>query len=85
MIDDIPAVREQLSEHWQKIAVDLVKQGFRPEAAFETMLTVALAGYVELHGKDGAAERLVSLAHRLSEQAQSQAQAIKEAARATKN
>ena len=85
MIEDFPAIREQLSDHWQKIAVDLVKKGFRPEAVFETMLTVGLAAHVEIHGKDATAEKLVAIAQRLSDQVKTEAEAMSEASAATKN
>jgi hypothetical protein len=85
MIEDLPEIREQLTKHWQKAGLDLVRHGFRPEAIFETMLTVGLAGFVELHGKESAAERLTAIAHQLSEQARSTAQATEEAKRSTKN
>jgi hypothetical protein len=85
MIDDLPEIREQLQQHWQKAGVDLVQRGFRPEAVFETMLTVGLAGWVEVHGKDAVAERLVLMAQRLSDQVREERQARVEAARATKN
>jgi hypothetical protein len=85
MIDDLPEIREQLQQHWQKAGVDLVQRGFRPEAVFETMLTVGLAGWVEVHGKDAVAERLVLMAQRLSDQVREERQASVEAARATKN
>jgi hypothetical protein len=85
MIDDLPEIREQLADHWQKAGVDLVKRGFRPEAVFETMLTVGLAGHVELHGKERTAEKLVAIAQQISEQAKRAAQAMDEAAKATKN
>ena len=85
MIEDFPAVREQLSDHWQKIGVDLVKKGFRPEAVFETMLTVGLAAHVEIHGREITAEKLMAIAQRLSDQVKSEAEAMSEAAAATKN
>ena len=85
MIEDFPAIREQLADHWQKIGVDLVKKGFRPEAVFETMLTVGLAGHVELHGKDATAEKLIAIAQRLSDQVRTEAEAMTEASVATKN
>ena len=84
-IDDLPEIREELQKHWQKAGLDLVRRGFRPEAVFETMLTVGLAGFVEVHGKDAVAERLVMMAQRLSEQIREERQATAEAARATKN
>jgi hypothetical protein len=85
MIEDSPEVRQQLRDHWQSIGIDLVKRGFQPEAVFESMLTVGLAGYVELHGKDASAEWLVAIARRLSDQVKSEAEAMREASGATKN
>ena len=85
MIDDMPAIREQLSDHWQKIGVDLVKRGFKPEAVFETMLTVGLAAHVEMHGKDATAQKLVAIARRLSEQVREETEAMSEAKDAIKN
>lgn len=85
MIDDIPEIRDQLSQHWQKAGIDLVKHGFRPEAIFETMFAVGLAGYVEMHGKDASAHKLLAMAQRLSEQVQQEAAAAEEAKGATKN
>jgi hypothetical protein len=85
MIEDLPAIREQLSDHWQKIGVDLLKRGFQPEAVFETMLTVGLAGLVELHGRDATAKRLTLIAQQLSELVRKEAEAIDEAKGATKN
>jgi len=85
MIEDIPAIREQLSDHWEKIALDLVKRGFSANAVFETMLTVGLAGHVELHGKDVSAQKLVVIAERLSEQVRQEWAALREASDATKN
>jgi hypothetical protein len=85
MIDDIPAIREQLSDHWQKISVDLIKRGFRPEAVFETMLTVGLAGHVEIHGKDATAQKIAAVARQLSDQVRTEAEAMREAQAATKN
>ena len=85
MIEDFPAIREQLSDHWQKIGIDLLKRGFKPEAVFETMLTVGLAGLVELDGKDAIAKRLVMIAEQLSDLLKKEAEAISEARGATKN
>jgi hypothetical protein len=85
MIEDLPEIREQLHKHWQTTALDLVKRGFRPEAVFETMFTVGLAGWVEVHGKDTVAERLVLMAQRMSDQLRAEAEAAAEAAQATKN
>ncbi|HVL70310.1 MAG TPA: hypothetical protein VM434_00325 [Beijerinckiaceae bacterium] len=81
----MPAVRAQLRDHWQSIGIDLVKRGFPPEAVFESMLTVGLAGLVELQGKDAAAEWLLAVARRLSEQVKTEAEAMREASGATKN
>jgi hypothetical protein len=85
VIEDIPAIREQLSDHWEKIALDLVKRGFSAAAVFETMTTVGLAGQVELHGKDATARKLVAIAERLSDQVKQEAAALREASEATKN
>ena len=85
MIEDIPAIREQLSDHWEKIAIDLVKRGFAANAVFETLLTVGLAGHVELQGKDATARKLLSIAQHLSDQAIKEAEALQEASSATKN
>jgi hypothetical protein len=85
MIDDIPAIREHLSDHWQKISLDLIKRGFRPEAIFETMLTVGLAGHVEIHGKDATAQKLAAVARQLSQQVRAESEAMSEAKDATKN
>ena len=85
MIEDIPAIREQLSDHWEKIAIDLVKRGFAANAVFETLLTVGLAGHVELQGKDETARKLLGIAKHLSEQALKDAEALHEASSATKN
>ena len=85
MIEDLPAIREQLSGHWQAIAIDLVKRGFRAEAVFETMFTVGVAGWLEVHGKEAVAERLVLIAQKLSQQVREENEALSEAAQATKN
>lgn len=85
MIDDIPGIREQLSDHWQKISVDLIRRGFRPEAVFETMMTVGLAGHVEIHGKEATAQKLAAVARQLSEQVKTETEALREAQSATKN
>ena len=85
MIEDIPAIREQLSDHWEKIAIDLIKRGFQAQAVFDTLLTVALAGQVELQGKDEAAKKLKRIAELLSEQVRQEAKALEEASGATKN
>ena len=85
MIEDIPAIREQLADHWEKIALDLVKRGFSANAVFETLLTVGLAGHVEIHGKDATAQKLAIIAERLSKQVREEAAALREASEATKN
>ena len=85
MIEDLPEIRDQLSQHWQKAGIDLVKHGFRPEAIFETMFAVGLAGFVEVHGKEAGAQRLLAMAQRLSDQVVKEAQAAEEAKGATKN
>jgi hypothetical protein len=85
MIDDLPEIREQLTSHWQAAALDLVKRGFRPEAVFETLLTVGLAGHVEIHGKESTADKLVAVAGKLSEQVRNELAAAEEAKGSTKN
>ena len=85
MIEDLPEIRDQLSRHWQKAGIELVKHGFRPEAIFETMFAVGLAGYVEMHGKEASAQKLLAMAQRLSDQIQKEAEAAEEAKGATKN
>ena len=85
MIEDIPEIRDQLNKHWQKAGIDLVKHGFRPEAIFETMFAVGLAGYVEMHGREASAQKLLAMAQRLSDQVQQEAEAAEEAKSATKN
>ena len=85
MIEDLPEIRDQLHEHWQKAGIDLIRRGFRPQAVFDTLMTVGLAGWVELHGKESAADRLIQAAHQLSEQAKREAEAAREAVSATKN
>ena len=85
MIDDLPEIREQLTSHWQAAALDLVKRGFRPEAVFETLLTVGLAGHVEIHGKEPTADKLVAVAGKLSEQVRNELAAAEEAKGSTKN
>jgi hypothetical protein len=85
MIEDLPAIREEMSKHWQTASLDLIKRGFRPEAVFETMFTVGLAGFIEIHGKELATERLSSIAQKLADQARQEAEAVAEAAQSTKN
>ncbi len=85
MIDDLPAIREQLIKHWQAVGIDLVKRGFRPEAVFETLLTVGLAGYVELHGREAAEEKLRAIAQKLADETRTEVEALEEARRSTKN
>lgn len=85
MIEDIPEIREQLTGHWRKAGLDLVNHGFRPEAIFDTMFAVGLAGYIELHGEEAAAQRLLSVAQKLSEQLRTAAEAAEEAKHSTKN
>lgn len=85
MIEDLPEIRDELSKHWQTASVDLIKRGFRPEAVLETMFTVGLAGYVELHGKEAAAQRLSFIAEKFAEQAKEEAEAVAEAKTAVKN
>jgi hypothetical protein len=49
------------------------------------LTTVGLAGEVEVSGKDVIAQKLVAVAERLSDQVRTEALALEEAARATKN
>ena len=85
MNEDAPILRKRLSALWQRLGVDAVRRGVRPEAVFETMLLVGLAGYVELRGKEAAARTLAAVAGQLSEQARAEAEAMSEASRATMN
>ena len=68
MSNDISELKEQLSDQWQKVAIDLIRKGIPADMVFESLLTVGLAGHVELHGKDLTAGKLVAIAEQLSEQ-----------------
>jgi hypothetical protein len=85
MTNDVSALRAQLSDEWQKLAIELIKKGLPAELIFETLLTVGLAGQVEVLGKDVAATRLVAIAEQLSEQVRREKEALQEASNATKN
>jgi len=85
MNTDIAAIRQQLSDQWQKVAIDLIKGGIPPEVVFESMLTVGLAGHVEVWGKDETASKIAAIAQQLSEQVKQEAEALREASSATKN
>lgn len=85
MSNDTSAIREQLSDQWQKLAIDLIKGGLPPEAIFDSMLTVGLAGHVEVHGKDFTASKLMVIAEQLSDQVKREKEALREASGATKN
>ena len=85
MTNDISALRGQLSDQWQKLAIELIKKGLPAELIFETLLTVGLAGQVEVLGKDVATSRLVAIAEQLSEQVRREKEALQEASNATKN
>ncbi len=85
MTNDVSALRAQLSDEWQKLAIELIKKGLPAELIFETLLTVGLAGQVEVLGKDAAASRLVAIAEQLSEQVRREKEALQEASNATKN
>ena len=85
MSNDIPELREQLSDQWQKVAIDLVRKGIPADMVFESLLTVGLAGHVELHGKDSTATKLVAIAEQLSDQVRREKEALQEASSATKN
>lgn len=85
MSDNNSNLRVQLTDQWQKLAIELIKKGFPAELIFESLLTVGLAGQVEVLGKDVAAARLAAIAEQLSEQVRQQKQALEEASNATKN
>jgi len=85
MNNDISELREQLCDQWQKVAIDLVRKGIQADLVFESLLTVGLAGHVELHGKDSTASKLVAIAEQLSEQVRREKEALQEASSATKN
>ena len=85
MSNDISELREQLSDQWQKVAIDLVRKGIPADLVFETLLTVGLAGQVELNGKHMMAGKLVAIAEQLSEQVRREKEALEEASTATKN
>jgi hypothetical protein len=85
MSNDKSDLREQLSDQWQKLAIDLIKKGISPEAVFESLFTVGLAGHVELYGKDMTAGKLAAIAEQLSEQVRREKEAVREASNATKN
>jgi hypothetical protein len=85
MSNDISEIREQLSDQWQKVAIDLIRKGLPADTVFETLLTVGLAGQVELHGKHFMAGKLVAIAEQLSEQVKREKEALQESSKATKN
>ncbi|KLK93127.1 hypothetical protein AA309_11285 [Microvirga vignae] len=85
MTDDNATLRIQLADQWQKLAIELIKKGLPADIIFESLLTVGLAGQVEVLGKEVAAARLAAIAEQLSEQVRQQKEALKEASNATKN
>ncbi|WP_243368977.1 hypothetical protein [Microvirga solisilvae] len=85
MTDDNSALRLELADQWQKLAIDLIKKGLPADIIFESLLTVGLAGQVEVLGKEVAAARLAAIAEQLSDQVRQQKEALKEASNATKN
>ena len=85
MSNDISELKEQLSDQWQKVAIDLIRKGIPADMVFESLLTVGLAGHVELLGKDLTAGKLVAIAEQLSEQVRREKEALHEASGATKN
>jgi hypothetical protein len=85
MSNDIAELRGQLADQWQKLAIDLIKRGIPPELVFESLLTVGLAGQVEVYGKDEAAAKLMAIAEQLSDQVRREKEALQEASNATKN
>jgi hypothetical protein len=85
MSNDISELREQLSDQWQKVAIDLIRKGIPADLVFESLLTVGLAGQVELQGKHMMAGKLVAIAEQLSDQFKREKEALQEASNATKN
>ncbi|WP_230533323.1 hypothetical protein [Microvirga roseola] len=85
MSNDTSEIRGQLSDEWQKLAIELIKKGISPETVFDSMLTVGLAGQVEVYGKDAAATKLMAIAEQLSDQVRREKEALREASSATKN
>lgn len=85
MTDDNSTLRLQLADQWQKLAIELIRKGLPADVIFESLLTVGLAGQVEVLGKEVAAIRLAAIAEQLSEQVRQQKEALKEASSATKN
>ena len=85
MSNDISEIREQLSDQWQKVAIDLIRKGIPADLVFESLLTVGLAGQVELQGKHMMAGKLVAIAEQLSDQLKREKEALQEASNATKN
>jgi hypothetical protein len=85
MSNDISELREQLSDQWQKVAIDLIRKGIPADLVFESLLTVGLAGQVELQGKHMMAGKLVAIAEQLSDQLKREKEALQEASNATKN
>jgi hypothetical protein len=85
MSNDISELREQLSDQWQKVAIDLIRKGVPADLVFESLLTVGLAGQVELQGKHMMAGKLVAIAEQLSDQLRREKEALEEASGATKN
>jgi len=85
MSNDVSELKEQLSDQWQKVAIDLIRKGVPADMVFESLLTVGLAGHVELHGKDLTAGKLVAIAEQLSDQVRREKEALQEASGATKN
>jgi hypothetical protein len=85
MSNDISELREQLSDQWQKVAIDLVRKGIPADLVFESLLTVGLAGQVELNGKHMMAGKLMAIAEQLAEQVRREKEALEEASTATKN
>jgi hypothetical protein len=85
MSTDNSEFRDQLSDQWQKLAIDLIRKGIPAGVIFESMLTVGLAGHVEVHGKDATATKLALIAEQLSDQVRREREALREASSATKN
>jgi hypothetical protein len=85
MSNDISELREQLSDQWQKVAIDLIRKGIPADLVFESLLTVGLAGQVELQGMHMMAGKLMAIAEQLSDQLKREKEALQEASNATKN
>lgn len=82
--DDTTQTRSQLSAEWQKAALDLLREGIPGRIVFDTLMTVGLAGRIELEGKRATAEALLAIVRKLSDEVHEEEKAIAEAEQATK-